>query len=143
MAVRVKLLVSHEDSELKVVALVNSGFETDTSQLLLPKVAAEKLGFQPPIEALKQTYDTAGGPAEVWVYPESLKVKILAGKKTSRSVKADLVVSQIESEALIGDKLSGELKIVVEDFSRGLWKLRGEKRLRRTERPQPWTETAT
>jgi hypothetical protein len=143
VAVRVKLLVSHGDRRLEVVALVNSGFETETPQLLLPKLAAEKLGFQPPAEALKQTYDTGGGPAELWVYPESVEVKILAGRKTSKEVKADLVVSHIENEALIGDKLSGELKITVEDFGRGLWKIRGEKRLRRPERPQLWIEPST
>ncbi|MEM3048664.1 MAG: hypothetical protein QXK72_05560 [Candidatus Bathyarchaeia archaeon] len=142
MAVRVRLLISHGDRHLEVVSLVNSGFETDTPQLLLPKLAAEKLGFQPPAGALRQTYDTAGGPADLWVYPESVEVKILAGKKTSRSVKADVVISPIESESLIGDRLCGELRIVVEDFGEGLWRLRGERRPRRTERPQLWTESS-
>ncbi|MBS7629923.1 hypothetical protein KEJ23_08235, partial [Candidatus Bathyarchaeota archaeon] len=79
---------------------------------------------------------------DLWVYPESVEVQILAGRKISRGVKADVVISHIESEALIGDKLCGELRIVVEDFSEGLWRLRGERKLRRTERPQPWIETS-
>jgi len=144
LAVRVKLLVSRrgeQERRLKLVALVNSGFEADTAQLLLPLKAAELLGFHPPSQALEQTYATAGGPAKVWVYPGSLEVKVSAGRSESRRVKADLVVSPIEDEALISDKLAGRLEIVVEDFGRGVWRLRGERRSHATARPQLWRPT--
>ncbi|MEM1538386.1 MAG: hypothetical protein QXK12_01875 [Candidatus Nezhaarchaeales archaeon] len=138
MAVRVKLLVKCESKELIVTALVNSGFETDTPQLLLPITAAGRLGLSPPLGGLEQIYDTAGGPTRVWVYPEKVEVKVLAGEGFSKTVKADVVVSAIEDEALISDKLAGELELVVEDFGRGLWRLRGEKETHPTEKRQLW-----
>lgn len=138
MAVRVKLSVIYRDKEIHVIALVNSGFETDTPQLLLPEATAERLGVSPPSGALELTYDTAGGPTKVWVYPKKIKVKILAKGAFSKKVSADLAVSPIEDEVLISDKLAGELKIVVEDFGKGVWRLRGEKKLRRTEKRQIW-----
>ncbi|RLI30930.1 hypothetical protein DRO51_04400 [Candidatus Bathyarchaeota archaeon] len=138
MAVRIKLLVECEDRKLEIIALVNSGFETETPQLLLPMTAAGRLGLSPPLGGLEQTYDTAGGPTKVWVYPEKAKVKVLAGKTTSKEVKTDIVVSPIEDEALISDMLAGELELVGEDFGKGLWRLSKEKELHQTEKPQLW-----
>jgi len=138
MAVRVKLLIKCGDRELITTALINSGFETDTPQLLLPITAAGRLGLSPPLGGIEETYDTAGGPTKVWVYPEKAKVKVLAGKATSKEVKTDIVVSPIEDEALISDMLAGELELVVEDFGKGLWRLSKEKELHQTEKPQLW-----
>ena len=138
MAVRVKLVVAHGAKRVETVALVNSGFETDTAQLLLPAAAAERLGLWPPTHAQERTYDTAGGPTKVWAYPEILEVKISTEEASSKEVKADLVVSPIEDEALISDILAGELEIVVEDFGKGLWRLRKEKETRESERPKVW-----
>ena len=42
----------------------------------------------------------------------------------SGSVLSDLVISTIEDEILIGDKLAGRLGIVVYDFAEGIWRLR-------------------
>lgn len=73
-----------------------------------------------------------------WVYPESLKVKI--AKVESKEVIADAVISLIETEVLMSDKLAGELEIVVEDFGKGLWRLRKESigTIHETEKPQTW-----
>lgn len=137
MAVRVRLLVQCGDRELEAIALVNSGFETETPQLLLPAQAARMLGLWPPIQALEETYDTAGGPTRVWIYPKRSFVRLL-GTSASKKVETDIVVSPIEDEALISDKLAGELEIAVEDFGRGIWRLRGEVETHETEKPQLW-----
>ena len=68
MAVRVRLAVRNREAgaELHLVALVNSGFETETPQLLLPVRAARELGLWPiGAGARRATYDTAGGPVGV------------------------------------------------------------------------------
>lgn len=137
MAVRVRLLIRCGDKELETTALVNSGFETETPQLLLPVSAARRLGLWPPIQALEETYETAGGPAKVWVYPKCSQIRVL-GAAASKEVETDIVVSPIEDEALISDKLAGGLEIIVEDFGRGIWRLRGEEKTHETERPQLW-----
>lgn len=55
-------------------------------------------------------------------------------------VVADLVVSLIEDEVLISDKLAGELGIEVYDFAKGIWRLKSDplNRRRLTEKPQLW-----
>ncbi len=138
MAVRVRLLIRHGDKSIESSALVNSRYETETPQLLIPIPVVEKLGLWPPIKAFEETYDTAGGPTRVWLYPKKAFTRIVGEKIESKDVLKDIVISPIEDELLISDKLAGELEIVVEDFGKGLWRLRGEKELRETERPQRW-----
>ena len=138
MAVRVKLLIKCGDRELITTALINSGFETDTPQLLLPITAAGRLGLSPPLGGMEETYNTAGGPAKVWVYPEKANVKVFVGDSFSREIKTDIVVSPIEDEVLISDKLAGELELVVKDFGKGLWRIRGKKEIYPTEKRQLW-----
>jgi len=36
------------------------------------------------------------------------------------------------------DKLAGELNIIGEDFSKGLWRLRGETSIFESEKPRKW-----
>lgn len=76
MAVRVRLRVEITDGKsLEATALVNTGFETQKPQLLLPVKAAEKLNLWPnlPSEARVEIYDTAGGPMRVSCYLIRLK----------------------------------------------------------------------
>ena len=49
MAVRVKLRIRARGSGrgVETIALVNSGFETTTPQLLIPRRLAEELGIRP------------------------------------------------------------------------------------------------
>ena len=48
MAVRVRLRVSRGGSGVEVVALVNSGYEADSPQLMVPVALAKVLGLWPP-----------------------------------------------------------------------------------------------
>jgi hypothetical protein len=41
----------------------------------------------------------------------------------ANTVLSDLVISTIEEEVLISDKLAGKLGIVVYDFAEGIWRL--------------------
>jgi hypothetical protein len=63
---------------------------------------------------------------------------VIAGEAVSREVSADVAISPVEDEVLIGDVLAGELELVIEDLGRGLWRFRGEppEKLRETERPE-------
>ncbi len=62
MAVRVKLrITSVSGKEAITSALVNSGFEAETPQLLIPKSLARELGlWPPPLEAVLVEVGTAG-----------------------------------------------------------------------------------
>ncbi|MBS7618786.1 hypothetical protein KEJ25_09370 [Candidatus Bathyarchaeota archaeon] len=141
MAVRVKVKVVLNDGRaLETVALVNTGFETPRPQLLLPVKAAQELGIWPdlPSDASVEIYDTAGGPTRVYVLPHASKVSVLTSDGESGKVLSDIVISHVEVEALIGDKLAEELSLVIEAPGRGLWRFRNEKVEKESEEPVYW-----
>ena len=139
MAVRIRLKLKRGELVKEVVALVNSGYEADTPQLLVPVGLARELGLWPPgPNAFETTFETAGGPLRVWVYRRAVRVWAVAEGASSDEVEADIVISQLADEPLISDKLAGALSIAVEDFAEGLWRFRWEpvERARRSE-PRP------
>ena len=66
-----------------------------------------------------------------------VKVKV---EYDTQTVISDLVISTIENEVLIGDKLAGKLGIIVYDFAEGIWRLKSdlENIRRKSERRQIW-----
>jgi hypothetical protein len=134
VAVRLKLRIRVGDKVVEVVALLNSGFEAPTPQLLIPIDTAKALGLWPPEDAREVILETAGGPLRAWFYPRKALVKVVTEDVESREVLTDIIVSPIADEPLISDMLAEELEIAVESFGRGLWRFRWEGKLRRSER---------
>ena len=127
MAVRVRLRIMREDRHLDVVALLNSGYEADSPQLMIPVDLARVLGLWPPPPlAREEVFETAGGPIRVWVIRNAAEVKVVAKDVESKIVRVDIVVSPLADEPLISDVLAGELELAVEDFAKGLWRFRWE-----------------
>jgi len=127
LVVRLKLRLRGKGKVVDVIAVVNSGYEAPTPQLIVPKSVARELSFwPPPPEALELVYDTAGGPLRVWLIQKAISVKVLTEDVESREVIVDLVISPLADEALISDKLIDELEIVIEAAGRGLWRFRGD-----------------
>ena len=127
MAVRLKLRIKVRERVTEEVALLNSGFEAPTPQLLIPISTAKALELWPPTSESKELIvDTAGGPLRVWFYPRVAFVKVITSDAESREVLTDLLVSPLADEPLISDMLAEELEIVVESFGRGLWRFRSE-----------------
>jgi len=139
LAVRVRLRLRRGDVEREVVALIKSGYEADSPQLMVPVSLARELGlWPPPVEAKEAVFETAGGPLRVWVVPSAAEVVVVAEGATSKSAKVDVVISQLADEPLISDVLAGRLELAVEDFAEGLWRFRWEPkdRVRRSEARQ-------
>ncbi|MET1101201.1 MAG: hypothetical protein ABWW69_01795 [Pyrodictiaceae archaeon] len=126
MAVRLRIVVVRGERRIETIALLNSGYEAPTPQLLVPVEAARALGLWPPSGAYEVELDTAGGVLRAWLYPRACKVRVIAADATSREVVADIVVSPIADEPLISDMLAEELEIAVESFGKGLWRFRWE-----------------
>lgn len=145
MAVRVRLRIRDKLSGVAVetVALVNSGFETLKPQLLIPMKLAEKLGLWPnlPKGSYVKDYGTAGGVVKTYVVPDGLEVCIIMDGQLSPVADSDAVISFIEEEVLIGDKLAGRLGIMIYDIAEGVWKLKIDPPdvTRKSEPPQYWT----
>lgn len=136
--VRLKIEIKARDKAVSEIALLNSGYEAPTPQLLIPISTARKLNLWPPTqESQELEVDTAGGPLRVWYYARSAYVKIVTEENVqSREVLTDILVSPLADEPLISDLLADELEIAVESFGRGLWRFRWEPpgKLRASER---------
>ncbi len=143
MAVRVKLRIKAKGDKGEVVssALVNSGFETEKPQLLIPLALARALGLWPPPPTSSiAELGTAGGPVRNYLVPDALEVSILTGDRSTEPVECCAIISHIEEEVLINDKLSDELKIVMLRPGAGIWRLADdpEGMSRRSEPPRYW-----
>jgi hypothetical protein len=144
VAVRIRLRIRSRTTgkELKVVALVNSGFETVKPQLLVPVKVAELLGLWPqiPRDYTVKDYMTAGGPTRMHVLADEVEVSVDVEHPTN-PVISDLVISPFEEEVLISDKLAGKLGIVVYDFAEGIWRLQTDPEdvRRRSEERETWS----
>jgi len=136
LAVRLRLRIRVENRVVEEVALLSSGYEAPTPQLLVPIDTAKKLGLWPPEGAVEMVVDTAGGPLRVWFYPRKALVKVVTSDVESREVLTDILISPLADEPLISDMLAEELEIAVESFGRGLWRFRWEpeERVRESEK---------
>lgn len=139
MAVRVKLrIVSKSNGEIVTSALVNSGFEAETPQLLLPKSLASRLNlWPPPLEAQLIEVGTAGGPVRNYLVPRALQVYAKTEDREVGPIECDAMISLLEREVLISDNLGGELGVVILDL-RGKWRFSDEDKVRLTEAPEYW-----
>jgi len=127
LVVRLRLRVERGEVVKEVLALVNSGYEADTPQLLIPTGLARELSlWPPPPDALETVFNTAGGPLKVWVVRRGARVMVAAEDVRSRKVEADIVISHLADEPLISDKLTGALEVALEDVAEGLWRFRWE-----------------
>lgn len=125
MGVRVKVRIKYGGRSVDLIALVNTGYETDVPEILVPLDIAEKLGLWPklPDNTLVETYRTASGLMKVYRVGGA-NVSLLIDDVEVRSTETYVVISEHTDEALISDQLTSKLDIVIEDPAKGLWRLR-------------------
>ncbi len=144
MAIRIRVRIRSRydpSKEVSTVALVNSGFEADTPQILLPMKLAKELDLHSHLlEARIESYGTVAGPIRMYILPSAATVWIDEPDANSPQVVCDVLISDTEFEVLISDYLAGELGIVAEDFRYGLWRLKNDppNKVRRSYPPQRW-----
>ena len=138
MGVRVKVRIKYRGASLDLVALVNTGYETDVPEILVPMSVAEKLGLLPklPNGTIIEMYKTASGLMRVYRVGGAY-VSLLIGGVEERSIETYIVISEYTDESLISDQLASEFGIVIEDPAKGLWRLRGESLTRSSEKQSP------
>lgn len=142
MAARVRgLLKSRRGQEITVHFLLNSGFETDAPEVLVPQMLAGLLGVWPrlPAETLVEEYETVGGKTRLFRLEGEVEVSVVGEERTGAAVRCHLVISEHEEEALLSDQAIGALRLVIEDAASGLWRFRDETILRPSVPPQLWS----
>jgi len=136
--VRLRIKSLRSGKEVTTSALVNSSYEAETTQILLPRRLAAELNLWPPPEdAYLVEVGTAGGPVRNYFVPMAVEVYAETKDRVVGPVKCDAMISHLEYEVLISDKLGGELGIVILDL-RGKWRFLDENKVRETESPQYW-----
>lgn len=141
MAVRVRVRIRSSERESETSALVNTGFETEQPEILLPAGLAEMLGLYPPKSgSLLEEYSVVGGTTTVIKSSEKIHVQLLIEERETSPVEVIPLISDREDEALISDSLASLLKIVIEDAKEGLWRLRDEtpEEVRSSSKPHYW-----
>ena len=120
-------------------ALVNTGFESDEPEIILPPPVAEAIGL--PVSSSIASYVAAGGSSLVAVRgSRPVLVQLLLEEGEGPRANAVASIMPGEEEVLVSDRLAHDLGIVIVDPYEGLWCLRGElgSRVRRSAPPQRW-----
>lgn len=143
MAVRVKLRLRARTSGeiIEASALVNSGFETESPQLLIPIELARRIAlYPPPPTSTIIEVGTAGGPSRVFLVREVIEVWVVTDDREVGLKVADILISPIEEEVLMNDKLTEELGIILLATGSGKWRFIDDPadKIRYSQKPQYW-----
>jgi len=139
VGVRVRVRLRAGSAEVATSALVNSGYEVEEPEVLLPRRLAEYLGLElRPPAARAATYETPFGFYRVVVVPRAVDVHLEDVCAEVRGVHA--AVAEFEREVLISDALAEGLGIQLISVARGLWRHASDPpdRLRESARPEYW-----
>jgi hypothetical protein len=133
--VRVKIKNKIGRSSIESVAVANAGYEIPEPEVTLPLKAAQKLGLWPnfPEGSRMEEYRTAGGVVKLLRTPPCISIELKNRKSTCRAV-----LSHVENEIILSDKVCDELAIILEEPGRGRWRIRGERVKRESEEPEYW-----
>jgi hypothetical protein len=138
--VKIPLVSKDKGISLDSVGLVNTGFESPTPQILLPRYAAERLGFLPSFPSKTQTkvYETAGGIARFLFLEDVVKLKVVTGDKQTDFVSCSVIISDQDREILLNDAVVEQLGIEILKVRSGIWRFFGEACLRDSSEPHYW-----
>ena len=139
MGVRVRLKLKSTRESVETAALVNSGFESNEPEIVIPPPLAEILGLTPSSQL--SSYTVAGGGSITAIRAtHSLKVKLILEDRETEEIDAVASILPGEDEAIISDRLAYELRLVILDPFNGLWCLRDEigKKIRHSSKPEYW-----
>ena len=142
MATRIKIRISVSEYTVETSALVNSGYEADDCDIIIPTKLAEKLKLWPhlPEDTQIVDYETAGGFAKFYRITKPAEVKAITQDKETEVVKSNIIIAETEHEVLISDALSEELGIELLKLREGIWRFSHDPKgiVRKSEKRQQW-----
>ena len=141
MVVRVKLRLKYQNREVQTSAKVNSAFESEDPEIILPIKLAEKLGIWPNLPEGTElgSYGTAGGwEAPAYRTPKVLEAVVIEKDRSSRVVMLRAAIMRGEREVILSDKASDEFGIELVKAGAGLWRFSGETITRKSQKPKFW-----
>ena len=122
MGVRVKVRIGVGSRSIELPALLNSGFESNEPDVVIPVRVAETLGLWPPRGFRLEEVATAGGDVRIFVLPRQGRIRLLLGTNYEPEIACNILINPYVDEVLLSDYVIDELGIVVLSFRRGLWR---------------------
>ena len=143
MAVRLRVALRRPGSPrvVETSALVNSGFEADMPQLVLPTALARELGFN--VEEAPLGAVTVCGGAELPMRVLGVvEVRVVVPDRATGWTRAVAVSVGREEEVLLSDKLTDALGVSPVLVGAGIWRFTDEPPdvRRRSAEPEFWRE---
>ncbi|MEM2740474.1 MAG: hypothetical protein QXQ29_06715 [Candidatus Bathyarchaeia archaeon] len=132
MALRVKLRIRGSRNSITASALVNTGFEAEEPQLVIPIKLAEALSLMNLQASIEDLSVAGGGRISGYRLEECINVELILEDREPVRAEAVATILPGEEEVIISDNLASNLGIVILDPRKGLWCLRDE--LNRRER---------
>lgn len=126
MAVRVKIEIALGTRSVQVVAIANTGFESDDPQILLPAAIAKRLQGTRASKAAPLRYATAGGLGLALSPIGVGSVRVDVPDRQPPAVDARLLASQDETEVVMNDMLVEALGLDLVKPGHGIWRFRDD-----------------
>ncbi len=130
MGVRVRIrLEAITGKSTERVALLNSGAESPEPSIVLSTEIAEELKLNE-LKAETTYSEEATTYVEVKLYKKAIKGTLLDNGEELTSVILDVAVAEGLIEPLLSDSPIDAFNIEIISFSKGLWRIRGENKIR-------------
>jgi hypothetical protein len=113
----------------EIVALLNSGAESPEPSIVIPTEIAEELRLNE-LKAETAYSEEATRYVKVKLYKKAVKGTLLDNGEELTSVILDVVVVEGLIEPLLTDSAIDAFNIEIISFSKGLWRIRGESKVR-------------
>lgn len=133
MGVRVRVEIEYRGRKVSAIGLLNTGYESDVPEIIVPVAIAEQLGIWPklPEGTVIESYRTASGIMTVYRVSNAT-IRLITDEGFGDPIPSYIVISEQVDEILISDQLISSMGIVIEDPAKGLWRLRWESKIRRS-----------
>jgi len=123
MACRVKVRIIRDSSIIETSALVNSGFESDSPDIVVPLEVAKRLGLWPPREASVAVLETGGGEVFTTYNEYAAEVELVLNDREPKRAVVNVITNPHMHEVVLSDYVSSLFGIILLDIKKGLWKL--------------------
>ncbi len=122
--IRIKLKTSQETIE--DTALLNSGFESDEPDIVIPVHIADKLNLWPPKSSTSTLLETGGGEIITPYYKSAGELELILEDREPKRMKVNIIVNPYIDEIAVSDYVASQLGIILLDFKEGDWRLKDD-----------------
>ncbi|RLF19411.1 MAG: hypothetical protein DRZ82_05920 [Thermoprotei archaeon] len=126
MVCRVRVRIRVGDRVVEGSALLNSGFESDEPDIVIPMDLARLLDLWPPRSTATAILDTGGGETVNPYYRACAELELVLGDREPKKVKVNVIVNPYVDEVVISDYVASEFGVILLDFKKGLWRLKDD-----------------